>query len=128
MAEINITNQLGDILDEYTKEVKRATNDSIDVVAKETVNQLKSKTWKKNVGRGYSRGWKLKRERKENGINDVIVYNDIAPQLTHLLENGHAVVNAKGDTGKRAEAHPHIGPAEEWASGELPTQIKRRLE
>ena len=127
MAEISITDQMEKILAEYTKEVKRATNNSIDVVAKQVVSKLKSKTWKKKVGRNYSAGWRLKRERGSNGINDVIVYNATNPQLTHLLENGHDVVNAKGKVG-RAPAYPHIGPAEEWASNELPLEIKKELE
>lgn len=127
MAEISITDQMEKILDEYTKEVKRATNNSFDLVAKQAVQKLKGKTWKKKVGRNYSAGWRLKRERGLNGINDVVVYNATYPQLTHLLEYGHDVYNAKGKVG-RAEAHPHIGPVEEWASNELPLEIKKELE
>lgn len=127
MAEISIADQMEKILNEYTKDIKRATNNSIDVVAKQVVGKLKNKTWKKNVGRDYSAGWRLKRVRGSNGINDVIVYNATNPQLTHLLENGHDVVNAKGKVG-RAPAYPHIGPAEEWASNELPREIEKELE
>lgn len=127
MAEISITAQMEEILNEYSKEVARAANNSIDVVAKATVQRLKNKTWKKNVGRRYSSGWRLKRERGLNGINNVTVYNATSPQLTHLLEKGHVIRNKKGEYG-RAPAYPHIGPAEELAITELPEEIKKELE
>ena len=46
---------------------------------------------------------------------------------THLLENGHMIVNGKGTYG-RAPAIKHIAPVEQWANSELPEEIKRELE
>lgn len=122
---INITDQLEKIMDEYTKEVKRATNNSIDIVAKESVAKLKNTSPKKSGS--YARGWGLVRERGPGGINTVIVRNKTDYQLTHLLEYGHVIVNAKGEFG-RAPAHPHIAPVESWAIDELPKEIKKELE
>lgn len=115
--------QMKEILDEYSQDVKDATNDAIDSTAKESVRKLKSTSPKKS-GK-YARGWTLKRDRSVNGIKDVTVHNK-QYQLTHLLENGHVVRNAKGTYG-RTNGIKHIKPVEEWASSELPLEIEREL-
>lgn len=117
--------QMKDVLDEYSKEVARATNNSMDVVGKEAVRKLKSTSPKKTGD--YAKGWGLKRSRGPNRINIVTVHNRTDYQLTHLLENGHMIVNGKGTYG-RAPAIKHIAPVEQWANGELPEEIKRELE
>ena len=115
--------QMKEILDEYSQDVKDATNDAIDSTAKESVRKLKNTSPKKS-GK-YARGWTLKRDRSVNGIKDVTVHNK-QYQLTHLLENGHVVRNAYGEYG-RAPAHKHIEPVETWASEELVERIEREL-
>lgn len=126
----SVTIQMEKILDTYSKEVARATNNSIDVVAKESVRKLKS-TSPRSVKhtRKYAEGWGLKRDRnqKNRGINDVIVRNKTNYQLTHLLENGHIIRNGKGVYG-RTNGIKHIAPVEEWARDELPREIERELE
>ena len=123
----NVTGQIREIFDDYTVEVKRATNNAMDIVAKECVQRLKN-TSPKRTGRGkhYANGWAVTRKRGLVGINQVEVYNKSKPQLTHLLENGHIVRNAKGTYG-RARAFKHIEPTEEWAAAELPDRIEREL-
>lgn len=116
--------QMEKILDEYDKKVKDATNNSIDSVSKESVQKLKS-TSPKRTGK-YARGWGTKKERGTGGISTVIVKNKVY-QLTHLLENGHVVRNAKGTYG-RTPGIKHIEPVEEWAASELPQEIERELE
>lgn len=121
---INITDQMEKILNDYSVEVKRATNNSIDVVAKQAVSKLKNSSPRKSGS--YARGWGIKRERGSGGINTVTVHNKTNYQLTHLLENGHVIRNKKGTYG-RAPAHPHIKPVEEFAKSELPAEIEREL-
>lgn len=121
---INITDQMEKILNDYSVEVKRATNNSIDVVAKQAVSKLKNSSPRKSGA--YARGWGIKRERGSGGINTVTVHNKTNYQLTHLLENGHVIRNKKGTYG-RAPAHPHIKPVEEFAKSELPAEIEREL-
>lgn len=116
--------QMEKILDEYDVKVKRATNNAIDVVAKQSVQKLKS-TSPKKTGE-YARGWGIKRDRGTGGIHTATVKNKVY-QLTHLLENGHVVRNAKGTFG-RAPGIKHIKPVEEWAKSELPMEIERELE
>ena len=121
----DLTSQISDIFDEYDRTMKRKVNNSVDVVGKEAVNQLKANSPKKSGD--YARGWKLKRERGRNGINDVVIHNATDWHLTHLLENGHVVRNKKGTYG-RAPAHKHIKPVEEYFNSEVVEEIKRELE
>lgn len=126
MSKTNsVTIQCQKIFEEYTKEVKRAANNSADVVAKEACQKLKNTSPRKTGD--YAKGWRLKRERGTAGINTVIVHNATNYQLTHLLENGHVIVNAKGTYG-RTNGIKHIAPVEEWASEELPREIERELQ
>lgn len=119
-----VESQMADILDDYSKEVRRATANSQDKIAKEAVQKLKSTSPKKSGE--YAKGWGLKRERSSTGVPTVIIKNKVY-QLTHLLENGHVVRNAKGTYG-RTNGIKHIKPVEEWANSELPLEIERELE
>ena len=117
--------QMEKILDRYSEEVQQTTNKSIDKVSKESVQKLKSSSPKRTGA--YAGSWGTKKERGNGKINTVIVRNKEHYQLTHLLENGHVVRNAKGTYG-RAPAIKHIKPVEEWAQDELPMEIERALE
>lgn len=102
MAEVRI--DLSKIMDEYVKEVDDEVERAADKVGKETVNMLKQ-TSPKGTGQ-YAKGWRVKKEGRQR-----YVYNATKPQLTHLLENGHA---KRG--GGRVRAYVHIKPAEEAAA------------
>lgn len=115
--------QLAEVVDQYDVKLKRATNNAMDVVAKEAVSKLKSTSPRKSGE--YARGWGIKRERGTGGINTVTVKNRVY-QLTHLLENGHIVRNKKGEYG-RAPGIKHIKPVEDWANTELPEEIEREM-
>lgn len=58
----------------------------------------------------YVAGWTETVEQTYGGGYSVVVYNETDWQLTHLLENGHRIVNKKGGEGW-ASAHRHIDPA-----------------
>lgn len=119
-----ISAQMKNILDLEKKEVKEVTERSMKEVAGESVDKLKATSPKAHTKKGgrYARGWRTKTEGEE-----VIVYNATDWQLTHLLENGHNVVNRFGDTGARANPVVHIKPVEEWAKNEFPIRISRGL-
>ena len=126
MAEVSI--QVDKILDDYSKEVRRATANSMDVVAKDGVSKLKNTSPKHSPHtRKYAEGWGIKRVRTGTGIPIVTIWNRTNYQLTHLLENGHVIRNGKGTYG-RTRPIKHIKPVEEWANDELPREIERELE
>lgn len=116
--------QIKDLLDEYSKDLARATNNAIDEVAKESLSMVKQNAVSQFGSGPYSKGWRLKREKTKARINTVILHNKDHYQLTHLLENGHIIRNKYGIYG-RTQARPHIQPVEEWAQRELPAQIER---
>lgn len=105
MGNININHFKGfeididysDILEEYGEKCK-------DLI-QQKASQLKIK----KSGR-YINGWTTSKEKFGKSGNGVVVHNKTDWQLTHLLENGHAIVNKKDGTGW-ASAKPHIDPS-----------------
>jgi hypothetical protein len=102
MAEVRI--DLTKIMNEYVKGIDDKVDRAADQVGKETVAMLKQ-TSPKKTGR-YAKGWRVKKNGRQR-----YVYNAVKPQLTHLLEHGHA---KRG--GGRVRAYVHIKPAEEAAA------------
>lgn len=126
--QVTLQAQLQEILEDYTAEVKKTVNEAMDTVSKEGVQKLKSTSPKRNgKGKHYASGWAVKKARGNLGVDDVLIYNKTKPQLTHLLENGHVIANARGTYG-RVNGIKHIAPVEEWAAEELPEEIIRGLE
>jgi len=125
MANTNeIAIQMEKILDGASKEVRRAMSNAQDKVAKEAVQQLKDTSPRKRPE--FYKGWAIKRERTGDGVPDVIVYNKTHPGLTHLLENGHVVINGKGRVGS-ASGIGFMKRVETWANAELPEEFERQL-
>ncbi|MED1508744.1 HK97 gp10 family phage protein [Bacillus proteolyticus] len=117
MASIN------DFASEITRELQRYSNlveEDLEVakeeVANNLVDELKQESPKK-TGK-YSKGW-----RKKKDSNAMIVYNALKPQLTHLLEKGHAKAG-----GGRVPAKVHIAPAEEKAINEFVERVERAIQ
>ena len=117
--------QMDRILEEYNERVKHVTEVAMNRVSRECVKKLRSSSPKKTGD--YAKGWAFEKAISHGSTVDYIVRNKTDYQLTHLLEHGHVVINAKGEFG-RAPAHPHIKPVEEWANNELPNEIERDLQ
>lgn len=117
--------QLEKILEAYEGHVTNVMGVALDRVARESVKRLRQTSPKKTGS--YARGWALKKITSSELTEEVVVHNRTDYQLTHLLENGHRIVNAKGQWG-RVNGIKHIKPVEEWANEELPNEIKRELE
>lgn len=113
--EVEIVKELKAYSDEVTEGIKKAVND----VAKETVRTLKTTSPRSLRGGEYARGWTSKVEFESPEDIRVRISNRTKPQLTHLLENGHAKVN-----GDRVDGRPHIRPAEQAAADKLEGAVK----
>lgn len=111
--EVEITKALA----EYSQEVAEGVQAEIENAAKELVHTLR-KTSPKKTG-DYARGWTQKVEFKNSEDIRIRVYNRTKPQLTHLLENGHAKVD-----GGRVDGKPHIRPAEQDMEKKLGNAIR----
>lgn len=104
-------------LAEYSQDVADGIKTEVKQVAKEAVQTLKA-TSPKKTGE-YAGGWKVKTEYEADDDIRVRVYNSKKPQLTHLLENGHAKQN-----GGRVEGHLHIATVERQISEKLEERVK----
>lgn len=113
--EVEIVKELKAYSDEVAEGIKKAVND----VAKETVRTLKTTSPRSPRGGKYARGWTFKVEFESPEDIRVRISNRTKPQLTHLLENGHAKVN-----GGRVDGKPHIRPAEQAAADKLVGAVK----
>ena len=112
----SLANDIARELQRYGKEVEEKLEVEKEVVANNLVSDLKENS-PKNTGK-YAKGWRKKKEG-----NGFIVHNALKPQLTHLLEKGHAQVN-----GGRVPAKVHIAPAEERAENELLERVERAIQ
>ena len=101
----------------YTEEVSEAIDEAARETAKAMAADLRE-TSPKDTGE-YAKGWTYRKE----APGSYRVYNKKKPQLTHLLEHGHA---QRG--GGRVEGRPHIKPAEERHAPQLERKIAQILE
>ena len=118
-------------IDKVLKEWENVTEDAavkgLAVTAEKAVNKLHTASpagsgewgsWDK-----YNASWAVKHETgSAKKATTMVIHNQKHYQLTHLLENGHALQN-----GGRARAFPHIAPVAEEAEKELLENIKQYI-
>lgn len=95
--------ELSQAIQDYTEDVQEAIDKKVSSTATKVKREIKQDSPRKSGE--YADGWSRKTSRK-NGLIDITIYNKDKPQLTHLLENGHAKVG-----GGRVPGIPHIKPA-----------------
>lgn len=113
--------ELFKILETYKADVMDSLQKSVNETAKETVKELKS-TSPKQTGE-YAKGWRVKKDNSTIFDCKVVIHNKTHYQLTHLLENGHALSNGRG----RTKPQPHIAPAYDAVSDRLYKHFKENL-
>ncbi|PDY76952.1 HK97 gp10 family phage protein [Bacillus cereus] len=117
MASINdLANEIARELQRYSNVVEEDLEAAQEEVSDSLVDGLKQNSPKK-TGK-YRKGWRKKKEGKST-----IVYNALKPQLTHLLEKGHAKAN-----GGRVPAQVHIAPEEEKAINDYLARVERAIQ
>lgn len=107
---------MAEALQDYSQEVTDNLKKEIRATSKEVVAELKE-TSPARTGE-YAEGWTSHVEYEARDDIRVEVYNRKKPQITHVLENGHALVG-----GGRVEARPHITPAVDHAEKRLDKKI-----
>jgi hypothetical protein len=112
----DLTIEIEKAVKDYTEEVERGIATVIEKDVQEAVTELKN-TSPKRTGE-YAKGWTAKKEVSEGKIK-MIIYNKNKPQITHLLEHGHAK-----RAGGRVSGIPHIKPVEQ----KLNEQVVRDIE
>lgn len=91
---------ISDWMEEQAYEVDEDLVEAAGDAGKKAAEELKAKS-KHRTGK-YAKGWVAEMEASETGI-EVVVHNKRMPQLTHLLEKGHAIANQYGHYGGRVE-------------------------
>lgn len=120
MAVIKVDELAGEIvlaIRAYTEDVSEAIDQAARDTAKAMAKDLRE-TSPKDTGE-YAKGWTYRKE----APGSYRVYNKKKPQLTHLLEHGHA---KRG--GGRVEGRPHIKPAEDRYVPEFEKKVQQILE
>lgn len=107
--------QIGDLLDEYSREIKEGIKESTEKIAKGGADELK-KISPKRKGK-YAKSW----EAEQQG-NTYVIRNKDHYRLTHLLEFGHAT-----RSGGRTRAFPHIKNVEEKIKKDYQDEIERLI-
>ena len=121
MAKISVSEQMTEIFETYTKEVRDSIKTESAKAARDTAAKLRATSARKTGE--YAPGWRSKRI----GESGSVTYNATAPGLTHLLERGHVVKNGKGIVG-RANGDHKIEEAEQWGADQYETRLLRRLQ
>ena len=108
-------------LEKYSQEFADKVKEKTLQVAKECVEELKltSPDSGRSGSKKYAKGWIYKKAYESNFGVRYRVLNKNKPQLTHLLEHGHAKAS-----GGRVDGKPHIKKAEENAKEKLLKLIK----
>lgn len=107
-------------LESYSESITENVKDSVDTVAKEVNEEIKSHvTFKKRRGK-YIKSFRVKKtfENKNKKVKTWYVANG-EHRLSHLLEHGHALKN-----GGRAKAYPHIKYGAELAEKRMEELIE----
>lgn len=112
----DLADTLAEELAGYSQEVTDDLKREVTQVAKEMVAELKVTS--PHASGDYAKGWSVTTEHESAQDIRLRVLNRKKPQLTHLLENGHAKVN-----GGRVEGKAHIGPAEQAAEKRLENKV-----
>lgn len=111
-------------LTEYQEDIQDIVVVTTDEVTKAAREEL-VKTSPRNKGsraKPYYKGWAVKLSKRGNTKYHKVIWNATNYQLTHLLEFGHRVWNAKD-----AAAKPHIRQVEEKYKVEFVDLIERRI-
>ena len=120
MAVIKVDELAGEIvlaIQAYTEDVSEAIDQAARDTAKAMAQDLRE-TSPKDTGE-YAKGWTHRKE----APGSYRVYNKKKPQLTHLLEHGHAKAG-----GGRVEEIPHIKPAQDRYVPEFEKKVQQILE
>lgn len=112
-------------LEDYASEVTEDMKDAVKETAKKTLREVKNRS---PVGHGtpdpgaYKKGWTETTVYESPTAVRINVHNRKHYRLTHLLEDGHALVG-----GGRTRAQPHIAPAEKFAERELQRAVEVKV-
>lgn len=112
----DITIEIEKAIKDYTADVEKGISSVIEKDVAAAVQELKANSPKRSGE--YAKGWASQKEGRIGEIK-MTIYNKDRPQLTHLLEFGHAKRN-----GGRVAAIPHIKSVEQRLNEQIVNDIE----
>lgn len=112
----DLESEIAKALTNFSEDVAKEIDESVDELAKKTVSKLKSSSPRKTGD--YAGDWNIKTNKRGKRV----IYQEEEYRIAHLLEFGHAKRN-----GGRVPAITHIKPIEEEVIKEFEENIRRRL-
>lgn len=109
------------VLEGYADDISDVVEKDANEIGKEAVSAIKQESPKGATG-DYSKGWKLKSDKKGKNVYKIKLYNKEHYRLTHLLEFGHATAD-----GKYTEPRPHIRIIEREYSKKFEDKLKKDI-
>lgn len=106
IQQIDFDSKLTRLLTEYNKDVRVVVEKVAKDAAKQCRDDIKNHPKTKSHGSKYASGWAYKKVGR-----GYVIYHAKTPQLTHLLNNDHAICNQYGATGNTYHGDNHIGEA-----------------
>lgn len=120
----NLTQQMKDILDDYSDEVMEVVTETIQEVGKDAADEFSYiGDFQNRTGR-YRRSWDVTVEKLRTFTTVIVHAKAPSYRLTHLLENGHRKVNGSGMT----TAYPHISIVNDKAQDEAIKRIMQKIQ
>lgn len=123
---IDIGLEIGKILKDYEGEIEREVALSSWEVGETVVQALQTSSDTPKLTGEYARGWRYDQVTSSYGLVHVTVYNETKPQLTHLLEFGHALRRGGRKVGD-VKAFSHILSRRNLAEKLLMKKIEEQL-
>lgn len=120
--------QLAELALEIEKQLKEYSLDVADELKKEIKDEAKRGVRRlkqispRDTGK-YAKGWRYKVNYEDMSDIRITIYNAVKPSLTHVLENGHLIVQGKRK-GDRVEGRPHIRIVEKEIEEALDVKVK----
>ena len=121
-----LARELTNILGEYQEATTENMKEAVDLVSKKAVQRLRAES-PKRTGE-YAKSWAVQKDKsvKSTSYTKTVYAQSPHYRLTHLLENGHRVVNAKNGR-TFVDARPHIKKVEQEAVEELVDEVTKKL-
>lgn len=121
-----LSKMIHEALVDYTDEVQREIDQEAARISKETARKLSAASPERSGE--YAGSWKVKKISEGTRWHSLsyVVHNVDRYQLTHLLEEGHALKSG-GRTIGRVKPSVHIRPIEEEAVDQFTTAIERAI-
>lgn len=118
----DLSKAIHESLIDYTDEVQQEIDEQAEKISTAAAKQI-SESSPKRKGK-YAKGWRVKRISDGSRWHSLsyVVHNATDYQLTHLLENDHALRN-----GGRSKPIKHIAPAEEIAVQEFMAAVEKAV-